>query len=367
MPAIKNEKYYLRKTKMKKIKLTLFIVVLGLLLVSCERDITEPVISSNPGKPSVADLSFTLPFTMTNTDSLMTFSWAAADFGFASSTSYALQLSSKSDFSSNVATLFTTQKLKGTVKVGDVNALILSWNFAIGTPVTVYYRISTTVSPSVATVYSETKSKSLTPFDAVINYPMVYVPGAYQGWSPGADNGRLYSYGFNSQYAGIIRIKDGTNAASSFKITVNPNWNGPNYGGTLTKTGNNYAGTLDPNGGDYSVSAGTYAIAVDVNAKTITLTKTDDWGIIGSSVPPYDWSKDVDMFYNGQRKMWEITAGFKAGVYKFRANDDWGTNYGSNAADGNLQSGGKDIPLAADGNYTIRFDPVKLTYTVKKN
>ncbi len=356
---------------MKKIKLTLFIAVLGLLFVSCDRDITEPVISSNPGKPSVADLSFTLPFTMTNADSLMTFSWAAADFGFASSTSYAVQLSSKSDFSSNVATLFTTQKLKGTAKVGDINALILSWNFAIGTPVTVYYRISTAVSPSVATVYSETKSKSLTPYDAVINYPMVYVPGAYQGWSPdkepGKDGtGRLYSYGFNSQYAGIIRIKDGTNAASSFKITSAPDWSHTNWGGTLTKTGNNYAGTLDPNGGDFSVSAGTYAIAVDVNAKTITLTKTDDWGIIGSATPK-GWDADTDMFYNGQRKMWEITANFVAGAFKFRANDAWDLNYGDTGADGTLNAGGTDISMATAGNYTIRFSLEKLTYTIKKN
>ena len=80
---------------------------------------------------------------------------------------------------------------------------------------------------------------------------MVYVPGGYQGWSPGAENGRLYSYGFNSQYAGILRIKDGTNASSGFKVTLVANWNGTNYGGTLTKTGDNYAGKLDGTGGDF--------------------------------------------------------------------------------------------------------------------
>lgn len=368
MSDIKNDKYYsLRKTKMKKIKLTLFIAVIGLLFVSCQRDITEPVISSSPSKSTLADLSFTVAFTVNNADSLIRFSWSAADFGFASSTSYSVQLSPKNDFSSNVATVLTTQKLSGTYKVGDLNTLLLAWNYAIGTAVTVYYRIGASVSSNVATVYTDTKSKSFTPYDAVINYPMVYVPGAYQGWSPGAENGRLYSYGFNSQYAGILRIKDGTNAASGFKITVNPNWNGPNYGGTLTKTGNNYSGTLDASGNDFSVSAGTYAVVVDINAKTITLTKTDDWGIIGDAVPTTGWSSSAPMFYNGQRKMWEITTNLVVGAFKFRANDAWDLNYGSNAADGNLQAGGKDIPLATAGNYTIRFDPVKLTYTVKKN
>ena len=115
----------------------------------------------------------------------------------------------------------------------------------------------------------------------------------------------------------------------------------------------------------FSVVAGTYVVAVDLTASTITLTKTNDWGIIGSSVASYDWSSDIDMSYNGQRKMWEITANFKAGKFKFRANDGWDLNYGGSG--GTLSAGGSDIELTADGNYTIRFDPVKLTYTVKKN
>lgn len=101
---------------------------------------------------------------------------------------------------------------------------------------------------------------------------------------------------------------------------------------------------------------------------TISLTKTDDWGIIGSSIPPYDWSADVNMNYNGQRQMWEITGDFKAGDFKFRANDDWTLNYGDDGnKNGGLKAGGDNIALAADGNYTIRFDPVKLTYTIIKN
>lgn len=353
---------------MKKITLaTLFIALVGLFIISCERDITEPTISSNPARPELADLSLNVQFNVNNTDSLIKFSWSEADFGFPASITYTVQLSPTSDFSENVANLITTQELSGTVRVGDINTLILSWNYSIGTSVTVYYRVAASVSPYVDTVYSEIKSTSFTPYDAVINYPVIYVPGSYQGWSPGAENGRLYSYGFNSLYQGIIRLKDGTNPTTEFKITLNPNWNGPNYGGTLTQSGNNYSGILDPSGNNYVVNAGTYSFNVNVNALTISLTKTDDWGIIGSAVPPYDWSKDVDMFYNGQRKMWEITADFKAGEFKFRANDDWSLNYGDNGADGTLEAGGANIALPSDGNYTIRFDPVKLTYTVKKN
>ncbi len=65
--------------------------------------------------------------------------------------------------------------------------------------------------------------------------------------------------------------------------------------------------------------------------------------------------------------MWEITDNFVVGEFKFRANDAWDLNYGDKGADGTLEAGGDNIKLTAAGNYTIRFDPVKLTYTVKKN
>lgn len=353
---------------MKKIiSVALLTAVIGLLFVSCDSDITKPVISSNPVQPAVANIALPDSFLVNYADSLVTFSWSATDFGFSSSATYIVQLSDTSNFSRNAADLITTQKLSGTAKVGDINTLILSWNYPIGTPVTVYYRVGASVSASVAPVYSAAKSTSLTPYDAVINYPMIYMPGSYQGWSPGATNGRLFSYGFNSQYQGIARLVDGTNATTEFKITLNPNWNGPNYGGSLTQSGNNYSGTLDAAGNNLVVNAGTYAFDVNVSTLAIALTKTDDWGIIGSAVPPYDWSVDVDLFYNGQRKMWEITADFNAGEAKFRANNDWALNYGDNGADGSLEAGGANIALATAGNYTIRFDPVKLTYTVKKN
>lgn len=352
---------------MKKTTLiALFVAVFGLLLVSCTRDITEPVVSANPGAPTLADVAYTGQFTVNYADSTMKFSWSAADFGFAASVTYVLQMSSTSDFSNNVANLVSTQNLNDAVTVGSINTLILSWNYPIGTAVNVFYRVSASVSPSVATVYTAAKTVSLTPYDAVINYPMIYVPGAYQGWSPGADNGRLYSYGFNTTYSNIIRIKDGTNPTTQFKITINPNWGGPNYGGTLTKTGNDYSGTLDPNGGNFEVTSAVYVVTVNTGTLTISLKKTDDWGIIGSATAQ-GWNASTPMFYNGQRKVWEITSDFVAGEFKFRANDDWSLNYGDNGADGTLDAGGANMVLATAGNYTIRFDPVKLTYTVKKN
>lgn len=354
---------------MRKIKLSLFIAMLGLLLASCSRDITEPMMSADPTKPTVADLSLSVDFIKDNADKPIAFSWSAADFGYAASITYTLQVSPTSTFSDNAVNLLSTQNLTANSTVRQIDNTMLGWGLTAGTEATLYYRVAASVTDNIV-VYSEVKSKKLTPFKFQLDpdqYTIAYVPGSYQGWSPGADNGRLYSYNADSKYEGIIRFDDGTSATTQFKITVNPNWNGPNYGGTLTKSGNNYSGTLDPNGGNFEVTPACYQVTVNVNALTISMTKTDDWGIIGSAVPPYDWSSDVNLFYDGKYQVWTITADFKAGEFKFRANNDWGLNYGDTGADGTLNAGGDNIKLDADGNYTITFDAVNLTYTVKKN
>lgn len=342
----------------------MFSLLLGLLFIACESDINKVTISSDPTVPAAEELSITVDFTMANADSSITFSWAAADFGFASSTTYRVQASPNQDFSADVATLVTTQNLTGKAKISDLNGILLAWDKTIGEAATVYYRVSASVTESNI-VYSETMSATFTPFETLIDYPMLYVPGSYQGWSPGAENGRLYSYGFNSAYQNIIRLSDGTNTTANFKITPAPNWDN-DWGGTITKDGNNYSGTLVPKASDFAVDAGTYIVDVDINALTISLTKTNDWGLIGSATAN-GWDSDQDMFYNGQRKMWEITTDLTAGSAKFRANDGWDLNYGDNGADGSLEAGGADLAIAEAGNYTIRFSTEKLTYTITKN
>jgi hypothetical protein len=353
---------------MKKIKLSLFIAMLGLIFVSCERDITEPVISSNPGKPAVSNMSYNGQFNVNNADSLVRFSWSAADFGYQALVTYNVQISSSNNFTGKVANFITVSNTtSGSGKIGDLNALLLSWNLAIGTPVAVYYRVAASVASNVDTIYSEVKTVNLTPYDAVINYPMIYVPGGYQGWSPGAENGRLYSYGMDTKYEGIIRLIDGTNATTQFKVTLKANWDGPNYGGSLTLSGKTYSGVLDPNGNNYEVNAGCYIFEVNTGSLSIKLTRTDDWGIIGDAIPGTGWNSSVPMFYNGQRKMWEVKMDLNAGSFKFRANDSWDLNYGDTGADGTLNAGGDNIVIPAAGNYTIRFDSVNLKYTVIKN
>ena len=349
--------------KMRNIIITL---ILGIVFFSaCEKDEDKVYISENPTAPTLQSPASPSGMTFIKDDAaeMIGFSWTAADFGFQASITYGVQLALEDDFS-DASTILTTQDLTDSVSVADINGILLGKELAIGEAATIKCRVFAMVSTNIDSSFSASQDYTVTPYETLIDYPMIYVPGAYQGWSPGAENGRLYSYNFNDIYEGIIRLDGGDPV--EFKIAPAANWDN-SWGGTLTASGSDYTGTLDASGSNFSVAAGTYIFTVDVSALTIDMEATDDWGIIGSAVPPYDWSVDVNLFYNGQRQMWEVTGDFNAGEFKFRANDDWGINYGDSGADGSLDSGGDNIVLSAAGNYTIRLDLVNMTYSVEAN
>ncbi|HBH22644.1 MAG TPA: hypothetical protein DDY13_04395 [Cytophagales bacterium] len=353
--------------KMKNLTYILFAFALASMFSSCDKEGEKVFIAKTPTSPlyQAPEDPGGLEFTKDQADESIKFAWTASDFGFQASITYQIQIAKINSFEER-ATILTTQELSGNVKVSDINGVLLGWDLPIGESSTVFSRVLAAVNSNVEPVISDVKEFTVTPYETLVDYPMIYLPGAYQEWSPGAEIGRLYSYEFNTVYEGIIRIVETENNNGEFKVTPAPNWNNA-WGGSLTQSGSNYSGTLDPSGGNYVVEPGVYALTVDTEALTIELKKTNDWGIIGNAIPPYDWSVDIDMIYNGQRQMWEVTGDFEAGDFKFRANDGWDLNYGDSGADGSLDQGGDNIVLAAGGNYTIRFDELNLTYQIIEN
>lgn len=105
------------------------------------------------------------------------------------------------------------------------------------------------------------------------------------------------------------------------------------------------------------------------NFYTIKLTPYPawpDWGIIGSATPT-GWDSDTNLNYDLNTKTYSITINMVPGAYKFRLDDGWGTNYGSNSATGgDLVLGGADIPITVAGSYKITADFNAKKYTVTK-
>lgn len=181
------------------------------------------------------------------------------------------------------------------------------------------------------------------------NYPLLNVPGAYQGWDPANDDTALTSINSDGTYEGYVYIAEA--GALKFALgTWDENW-GDDEGD----------GTLEPGGGDITLDPGFYRIQVDLNELTYTVTETN-WGLIGSATPG-GWDADTDMTYNATDGSWDITVDLVAGEAKFRANDDWGINLGDDGADALLEYDGGNIAIPGGGSYTLKLYLGKQDYT----
>jgi len=351
---------------MKKFKL-IFIALSGLLILfGCEVEEKGPVVGVYT-PPSLSNPSGGTSYVLTEDDAadiMATFAWTAADFGFASATSYTVQIDKTGGDFSSAIDLGTTNNLELAITVGDINGKLLLASIIPDVSTDFDAMVRAVVHEDVDTLFSGLASISITPYEVIIIYPSLYIPGNYQGasgygadWSP-SDAPEVYSLLDNNKYEGYVYM-EGT--GNMFKFTEEPNWdvNWGDDGGD---------GTLDSGGTDISApDAGYYKLNADIDALTYSVMNTD-WGLIGDATPD-GWDSDQDMTYDKTTKEWSITLDLVVGDIKFRANDAWDLDYGDNEGDLKLDKGGSNIPIAADGNYTIvlKLEEAPYKYSVTEN
>lgn len=183
-------------------------------------------------------------------------------------------------------------------------------------------------------------------------YSVLNVPGGYQGWDPALSSTVLASVNEDGNFEGYINFEE----AGEFKFALG-GWD-VNWGGS--------DGALTPGGDNLSVpEPGFYKINVDTTNLTYSILKTN-WGIIGDATPG-GWDSDTDMTYNSGSGAWEITADLTKGEIKFRANDDWGLNYGDDGADAILKENAANIAIPSAGTYIIKLflDKPDYTYSIE--
>jgi hypothetical protein len=345
----------------------LLVVLLGLFAFSSCTDTIDPQIDSTMYKAPIFDALLPgSPLVLTKANAAQvakTFAWTRADFGFQSATTYVLQIDKAGNQFKAPLDLAMTTQLTVPFTVAELNTKLLALGLPFGKASTIEARVTATVSPLVNTLYSPTMTMTVTPYEVVIIYPTIYVPGSYQAasgytsdWSPDKAPA-LYSLKSDNKYEGYVYIAaDG----SMFKFTKDQNWT-TNWGddGLDLK--------LDPNGKDIPTSAGYYKMNVNLNTLTYSTLKTV-WGVIGDATPT-GWDSDTKMVYDKVAKTWSVNLALKVGSIKFRANSDWALNYGDKDANLTLEEGSDNIPVTAAGNYTITldFNRAVYTYNLKKN
>ena len=107
-----------------------------------------------------------------------------------------------------------------------------------------------------------------------------------------------------------------------------------------------------------------YAITLDLSHPNEYTYSANRWGIIGNATAG-GWGSDQNMAWDNVNKVFKATIDLTVGSMKFRANDDWGVNFGGSL--GALTQDGANISVTDAGNYTITLDPWAKVATVTKN
>lgn len=355
------------KTSMKKILNCIPLLGVAMAFAACESDLDG--VTYNPGNATPAVLG-TLPETAyvlesRNSDNTaFTLQWSAPDFGYDAIVTNLVQLDLSS--SDNFATAYTMASTIITttsfdITVGTLNSAVLNVLRSNGLEEDLSardfkIRIASYISTTVDSLYSNEITLNITPYDADIQYPEVYVIGDYSGW--GWDTAQsLFSFSEDGiNYEGLIDF--GSSTGGGFKLTGDQSWDNGNYGvdGDAAAPEDEAASvTLINDGGSGNISCYSHRFYhFSFSTETLVLTNNlsfDQMGIIGLNG---DWDNDVVMDFDADKQHFYADVPVSADTeFKFRADAGWDINYGG--TDGVLTAGGDNIPISA-GNYRIYLD-----------
>ncbi len=226
------------------------------------------------------------------------------------------------------------------------------------------YHVRAFATNSAGTAYGADITFTTLPDILTWNLPGDYVAASYPGstfadWSPDKSPQVISTIAAGDKLEGYVYL---ANASNNWKFASQPNWNGPNYGD------DNKSGKLDPNASNNINSPkGYYKINADASKMNYTAVATV-WGLIGDGTPN-GWNDETALTYSPTQRVWQGAMHLTAASMKFRANHDWGLNYGSDKADGTLGAGAANIPVSLEADYSITLDlskPNAYTYSANR-
>jgi hypothetical protein len=183
-------------------------------------------------------------------------------------------------------------------------------------------------------------------FTTMADITKLWLVGDYNGWD-NSNNAKfiISTTTSNGTAEGYAMLKKG-----GLKLVTDHSWSDP------ATFGDGGAGKLTNPGGNISVPAdGYYLIKANIGSMTYTLTQTT-WGIIGDATAG-GWGSQSDMTYDAGSLTFRLAAHLTGGkAFKFRGTSDWGINYGSTAANANLDKDGSNIAVSVESDYSITLD-----------
>ena len=286
---------------------------------------------------------------------VLTVTWTEPDFGYAAAANYKVYFDLAGGDFSNAESANGGTSFSKTFKNEELNKILLNLELEPGqaTQIEVMvkailndrtgYAINSNVNDLTATAYADVLDLST---------PWGIVGSAYNDWGGAGPDAPFYKTSEAGVYVAYVTLLDG-----EWKIRKDNAWD-VNYGDDGAD------GTLDPGGANIVATAGTYKVTFNENALTYTVEKYT-WGLVGSATTNGWDGPDMPMMYDSFSDTWKAVVTLADGEIKFRFNNDWGTNYGDDGADGTLDPGGANIAVSK-GNYLVTMDLNNLTYTIEE-
>ena len=355
------------------------------MIAGCQKpEMVQIATPENVVAPVLEAVEGPVEITPTNlaTDTLA-FTWSLADYGVLTQVNYSIEAATaakpdaKVTITSGVTADTTALRLNSlTAKVSyeDLNAVLL---FDLGLNDGVAENVLFTIGAKVGEyqkIYSNSVTVSCKVTAAEKTYPMIYMPGSYQGWAP-ADAATkfqvLYDFAGNGVFEGIADFGTSPDEARAWKFTTEPDWDfdwgvpkgeTPEAEAAEIKLINNDGGDRD------NIAAYTakrfYHFSMDTNTGLLKNNYSfDQVGVVGEITGWADGADKVMEFNAAKRRFYVDVEGLK-GMFKFRLDGAWSKNWGATDFGVEVSNGDGNLE-AEEGNYRVYLylsNPAELAY-----
>lgn len=353
-------------------------LALTLVFTACEKDETQVV--SQPGAaPTLTANSNDAGLLLSGKaeESAVVYTWTPVTFSFSDGSkptvpvTYTLEFAKAGTNFAQVGTVAAgVDQNTAAVKVAELNGALVKAGLTPTQEGVADVRLRAHYAGNQADMLSAVSSIKATPYsrdlfffgnDANSGLGALSSSSSYlrEGKTPGQFEGYVYA----------------PNATNTFKLSNTNTASGTIYGAGGTAAGTITAGSTAT---DFTL-AGPKMYRVQVNlAKSEFKAVATDWGVVGAATTGDDtgWSKSKPMTYNVKNKVWELLdvpllgAGAGKDEFKFRANDAWDINLGTDKTTPSiLVQDGNNLKITGNGKYDVTLnlnDPEKYVYTLKK-
>jgi starch-binding outer membrane protein SusE/F len=305
-------------------------------------------------------------------EEVIVFNVSTADFGTEMSATYILQMDRPGNNFATPVDLGSSTNTTIEVNALELNRRAISKGIVAGESGPLEFRVRSVPGRTLSALVSEPVSITVSTFaDAEVLRNLFLVGEATaRGWDNNNNNPPLFRDPDNLD----LYVYTGYFTAGGFKVLeVLGQWQ-PQFG---TNDGSTIA--VNAGGGDdpdvFSVpSNGYYTFTFDLSSNTFSLEPLTaeaitftTVGIIGSGTAE-GWDASTAMTaLQFDAHIWNITATLTDGEMKFRANNAWDINWGSNTEiSGKGTQDGPNIPIAS-GTYNIWFNSLDGRYILIEN